>query len=319
MADLSYQPKVYRDSGGDRMVIANGGQILVEPGGSVMGGNPSGAADYFVDLNVSATGDGSMGDPYSTVEEAIDSSNISIGDDSGYRWWARRNRIFVMGDGIEESLTVWPEKCDMIGLGSDLHPFPRITGAHTCAAAKVGLRLINLGFVASGTGAVLNFVAGCHGLQIFGCYYQVSAAGNTYAITIADSAHVRIEGSRIITTSGAITTSIFGTAINITGTAAIHDLNILDNNIFATAGIAVAAGNCHGSLIKDNVIRAVGGLCINDDSKEIACINNRLISSDAGLVEAAFCDWNPLLAVGNLCTSDTAVNAPIPLVAVLTS
>jgi len=319
MSDSTYQPKVYRDSGGDRMVVAAGGQILVEPGGSVMGGNPSGAADYFVDLNVSATGDGSMGSPFATVKEAITASNISIGDASGYRWWARRNRIFIMGDGITESLTVWPEKCDMIGLGSDLHPFPRITGAHTCAVAKVGLRLINLGFVATGTGAVLNFVASCHGLQILGCYFQVSAAGNTLAMTIADSAHVRIEGCRIITTSGKITTSIFATAINITGTAAIHDLNIVDNNIFATAGIAVAAGECNGSLIKDNVIRAVGGLCINDDSAEIACVNNRFISSDAALAEGGFCDWNSLLAVGNLCTSDGAASTAIPKIVVLTS
>ena len=318
MADTTYIPKTYRKDGGDTFVVASGGQILVEPGGSVMGGNPSGAADYFVDLNVSATGDGSMGSPFATIAEAITASNLSIGLTAN-RWWARRNRIFIMGDGITESLTVWPEKCDMIGIGTDLHPFPRITGAHTCAVAKVGLRLINLGFVASGAGAALNFVAGCHGLQILGCYFQASAAGNTLAMTIADSAHVKIAGCRIVTSAGAITTSIFATAVNITGTASIHDLNVLDNNIFATAGIAVANGTCHGSLIKDNVIRVVGGLCINDDSDDIACVNNRFISSNASLAETSFCDWNRLLAVGNKCVSNTAMNADIPTIVVLTS
>lgn len=35
MVDTTYQPKVYRDSGGDRMVVASGGTLLVEAGGTV--------------------------------------------------------------------------------------------------------------------------------------------------------------------------------------------------------------------------------------------------------------------------------------------
>ena len=149
------------------MVVADGGQILVQPGGSVMGGNPTGAADYFVDLNVSATGDGSMQSPFQTIAEAITASNTSIGLTAN-RWWARRNRIFVMGDGIEEDLTVLPEKCDIIGCGSDLVPYPRVIGAHTIAAAKVGCRFINVGFQATGTDDLFVIPAGCHGLQFLG-------------------------------------------------------------------------------------------------------------------------------------------------------
>ena len=318
MSDATYQPKIYRDKGGDRQVVKYGGQILVEPGGSVMGGNPSGAADYFVDLNVSATGDGSMGSPFATIAEAITASNTSIGLTAN-RWWARRNRIFVMGDEITESLTVLPEKCDIIGIGSDLNPFPRIIGAHTIAVAKVGCRLINLGFVASGTGDTFVIPVSCHGFQVLGCTFFASAAGNTKALEITDSAHVKIAGNKFITGAGVITTGIYALAIGIEGTAAIHDLNIEDNFIFATAGIAIAAGNLQGSFISRNTIRVVGGLAINDDSDDIACVNNRFISSNAARAEAGFCDWNSLLAVGNVVTSDTARNAPIPLEVALTS
>ena len=318
MSDSTYLPKVYRRQGGDVMVVASGGQILVEPGGSVMSGNPSGAADYFVDLNVSATGDGSIASPFATIAEAITASNTSIGLTAN-RWWARRNRIFVMGDGITESLTVLPEKCDIIGCGSDLYPFPRVIGAHTIAVAKVSCRFINMGFQASGTGDLFVIPVSCHGLQFIGCTFTASDAGNTKCLEITDSAHVLVKDCKIITPSGAITTSIFAVGISIEGTAAIHDLQIEDNFIFATAGIAIANGTLQGSVIARNIIRVVGGLAINDDSDDVVCVDNRFVSSNGGLVEAQFCDWNSLLAVNNLASSNTAQSGNVPAAVVLTS
>ena len=146
MADTTYQPKVYRKQGGDVMVIAAGGQILVEPGGSVMGGNPTGAADYFVDGNVSTTGSGTIDSPYSTFAEAVAASNTSIALTAN-RWWARRNRIFIMGDDLEEDIVLLPEKCDVIGVGSsDNYPMPCIRGNHVPIGTKMGCRFFNTRF-----------------------------------------------------------------------------------------------------------------------------------------------------------------------------
>ena len=39
MADASYQPKVYHKQGGDELVVASGGAITVEPGGTIGGTN----------------------------------------------------------------------------------------------------------------------------------------------------------------------------------------------------------------------------------------------------------------------------------------
>jgi len=280
--------------------------------------NPTGAQDYYVDLNVADTGDGTIAAPFATLAEAITASNTSIGL-SANRWWARRNRIFVMGDGITESLTVLPEKCDIIGIGSDLYPFPRIIGAHAIVLNKVACRFINMGFQATGTGDLFAAPAGCHGLQFLGCTFTPATAGNTKALEITDSAHVRVKWCDILTSAGALATSIFGLGIGIEGTAAIHDFDISDNFIFGTAGVAVANGTTQGSRISRNTIRAEGGLCINDDSDDVACVDNRLISSNAGLVEANFCDWNSLLAVNNIGSSNSAHNAPVPAVVVLTS
>jgi len=303
MADVSYQPKVYRKMGGDILVVANGGQILVEPGGSVMGGNPTGAADYFVDLNVSATGDGSMQSPFATIAEAITASNTSIGLTAN-RWWARRNRIFVMGDGIDEDLTVLPEKCDIIGVGADLVPYPRIIGHHTIALAKVGCRLINLGFTLDGTGVGITIPAGCHGFQIIGGHMQPSAAGNTVGIQITDSALVRILGFNLYQNPAAPGTGICAVGIAIAGTAATHQFRIEGCFIRATEGIDVVASSpAYDSVIIDNTIHATA-LCIDENSDLVYTINNRLITDadvdgDAG---AGGIDCKVEYSAGNIVT-----------------
>ena len=308
-----YQPKVYRKDGGDTMVVAAGGKIEIETGGIILGPNPSGAQDYFVDGNVSVTGDGlSWTSAFKTLAEAIAASNISIAL-SANRWWARRNRIFVCGDQeINEDLTVLPEKCDIIGVGTDLLPFPRIIGNHTIAVAKVGVRMINLGFIAEGTGDLLVLPAGCHGFQMIGCFMH-PATTSTKALEITDSAHVRIIGNEITVGAGDMAV-IFGVGISIEGTASIHDLLIENNRITATIGIAIANGTLKGSLIRNNVIRATG-LTIDEDSDDVQIVDNRLISDAAGDGSGAdaVIDCNLALAVGNRITCSDHVNAPFPI------
>lgn len=319
MPDSSFNTKVYKKQGGNVMVIAEGGQLIAEPGSNIQWGNPTGAADYYVDLNVSATGDGSLGSPFATIAEAITASNTSIGLTAN-RWWARRNRIFVMGDGIAESLTVLPEKCDIIGIGSDLYPFPRVTGIHIPAAAKVGCRFINMGFQATGTAEIFKALAGCHGLSFLGCTFTSTAAGNTKALALTDCAHVRIEGCNFQPSAGMAATGLFGLGISIEGTASTHDLYVANNRIFATAGIAIAAGDLNGSVVENNVIRAMGaGKACVDSSNEVAFINNRLMTAINDLAVASSCTWNAALAVGNLLNTVQARSADIPIQVVMTS
>jgi hypothetical protein len=295
---------------------------IVNPYGQIItpGANPSGGLDYYVDLNTAnATKDGlSWGSAFATIAAAITASNASIGL-SVNRWWARRNRIFVVGDGITESLTVLPEKCDIIGLGSDLYPFPRVIGAHAISLAKVACRFINMGFQATGTGDLFVIPAGCHGLQFLGCTFTAATAGNTKALEITDSAHVLIEGCKFLTSAGALTTSIFAVAISIEGTASIHDLAIKNNWIFATKGVAIANGTLQGSVVSDNYVRVTSGLAFDDDSDDVAFVNNRIITATADLVVANACDWNEALAVGNFITTATGRSGEIPIKVVMTS
>ena len=270
------------------------------------GANPTGAMDYFVDLNRTVAADGKSWDKaFTTIAAAITASNASIGLAKN-RWWARRNRIFVVGDGITESLTVLPEKCDIIGLGSDLWPFPRVTGAHTIALAKVGCRFINMGFQASGTGDLFVIPAGCHGLQFLGCWFGASNAGNTKALEITNSALVKIAGCRIVQSPAAYGTGIFGIGISIEGTSATHETMIEGNFIDATVGVKVVASSPgYGSVINGNIIKSVS-YWVDDDSDTFMVINNRACTAINCATSTAGYDFNLDLASGNLQTEGNA-------------
>ncbi len=307
-----YQPKVYKDSGGDRQVIAAGGILRMEPGSLIQYANPTGAADYYVDGNVSATGDGSIDSPFLTLAEAITASNTSIGLTAN-RWWARRNRIFVMGDQeIDEDLTVLPEKCDVIGIGTDLVPYPRVIGHHIIAAAKVGCRFINMGFINDAITDLFVIPAGCHGLQFLGGQMVPNVAGSTKALEITSSAHVIIRGVEIVTNAGNHTAGIFAQAISLEGTAGSHQTRIEDCPLIrATEGIAIAS-DClaANTVIARNLIHATA-LTINDDSNLAYVIDNRLITDvDTDSDPADGIDCKEEYACGNILTgSGTEGNA----------
>lgn len=277
-----YQPKVYKDSGGDRQVIAAGGILRMEPGSLIQYANPTGAADYYVDGNVSATGDGSIDSPYLTLAEAITASNTSIGLTAN-RWWARRNRIFVMGDQeIDEDLTTGAEKCDIVGVGTDLLPFPRILGNHIFTTKCTGMRLINLGFMATAATALLTFPDLNHGWQLIGCEMWPFLGGSTHAVRVQGCAHWKVLDCRIRPNVG--DSSLFAEGIKQeVGSAQGHDNEIAGNYIRATEGIHALAGvSVQPGEIHHNRIHATA-LTVNDESGLWEGYDNRLISdADSG-------------------------------------
>jgi hypothetical protein len=269
------------------------------------------AGKYYVDLNVAATGSGSPDHPFATVAEAITASNASIGL-AANRWWARRNKIFVCGDGITENLTVLPEKCDIIGCGSDLVPYPRIIGHHTIALAKVGCRFINIGFTLDGTGVGLTIPAGCHGFQILGGMLQPSLAGNTVGVQITDSALFKIQGFEIHQNPGAYGTGICAVGIAIAGTASTHQFLIDDCFVEAAEGIDVVASSpAYGSRIKNSIIKATV-LTIDDNSDTVIVTDNRLITAANIATTTDGYDFNLALASGNILTGLNGVAATVP-------
>ncbi|HUU46380.1 MAG TPA: hypothetical protein VM118_11675 [Acidobacteriota bacterium] len=293
--------------------VLNGQPLMRTASGLIPIGavNPTGALDYYVDLNVSASGDGlSPATAFGTIAEAIAASNISIGLTAN-RWWARRNRIFVMGDGITESLTVLPEKCDIIGMGSDLYPFPRVIGVQTIAAAAVGCRIINMGFISTGAGATMTIPAGCHGFQLLGCLFLPTVTGSTIGLSITDTAACKIIGNTFQPAAGDPATGVYATCISVLGTVG-HEMEIAENKMWGTAGILIAATVAgFGSILRENIIRAID-LPINDDSDDFMIVNNRWITDINTGTSTAGWDFNLALAVGNIQMGVTGLCDTVP-------
>lgn len=258
------------------------------------------AGTYYVDLNVAATGGGSPDHPFATIAEAITASNTSIGL-AANRWWARRNRIFVCGDGIKEDLTVLPEKCDIIGCGSDLYPFPRVIGRHTIALAKVGCRFIKMGFQATSATDLMTIPAACNGLQFLNCLFVPKSSGTTVGLGITDTAAMKISGCSF-QVSGGTMANIFGTAISLLGTVG-HECEISYNKIIGTVGILTATALVAlGSHMNNNFIHATG-LTINDVAQDYYVYDNRLVTDvdiDSDTTLGIVC--KPELACGNIIT-----------------
>jgi hypothetical protein len=297
-------------------------------GGGIPAGSEIGAADYYVDGNVAFTGDGSLNYPFSTLSEAIAASNTSIGLRDN-RWWARRNRIFAMGDHeLTEDLTIFPEKCDIIGVGYDVEPGPTLTGHHTIAAVATGMarstRWYNFRFQNDDAGECIHLPTLSPAVEFHGCTFEPLATGSTHAVRLADDNRgFKMIGSRIlVSVAGAPAAGIFAEGIKVEGNGQ-HDMIIANNYIHATEGIHIVAGTAgYNGIIDNNRIRATA-LTINDASGLFAVTNNNLHTAAIANVAAGalgiVCEI--LYASGNKLTGANtgAENADYPFVVALTS
>ena len=104
MADLTYQPKVYRKQGGDELVVADGGKITVESGGEI---------DLKI-LTNGAPGAGISGGTGTVFKSSV----IRIGD-------IIKTSILIDLTGLSSSTT----DLDIIGQGTDPAYLGQITAA----------------------------------------------------------------------------------------------------------------------------------------------------------------------------------------------
>ncbi len=221
---------------------------------SPFGKNPTGADDFFVDGNVLVSEDGTSFDaPVKTFAEAVTLSDASI-TNSQNRWWARRNRIFIVGDRLTETLTVLPTKCDVIGLGScDSFKMACIRGNHTLASGN-GCRFINVHFDPATAADMFIFpTGGAAQPEFHSCEFKAAGAATAVsAIDITNVPYFKIINCDFI---GAFS----GPVIDI-GAGAVNGCRIVGNYIIGAAddgisetGVATATGTERG-LIANNYI-----------------------------------------------------------------
>ena len=260
------------------------------------------AGEYYVDGNVSATGDGSIDHPFSTLEEAIAVSDAAIALTAN-RWWARRNRIYCVGDTLTEDLVKFPTKCDVIGCGSyDGNTKCGLVGNHVPVGESYGTRFFNMWFKSIAVALpIVTLSSEASGVQFIGTTFDAVAGTITNGILSTAMPNLHVLDCDFI---GAFATSNISFGAGEAGGA-----RIIGNRLIGSAGtgITVDIGTTTSweSIIDDNRIRCAG-LWIDDNSDLFVITNNRAITDiDCATYTAGF-DFNLLLASGNIQTGSNA-------------
>jgi hypothetical protein len=274
------------------------------------GCNPSGGLDYFVDGNKSVNGtDGlSWGRAYNTLATAIAASDISIAATRN-RWWARRNRIFVVGDALSENLVKFPTKCDVIGLGSyDGFTRAGLSGRHLPVGESYGTRFFNIHFKAlAHASPIITLTNAAAGPQFRGCMFDGTLGTMTSAILSTACPFLVVDDCDFMGT--------FVTSYITFGAGEAGGTQITRNRMLGTAANGIVApGTTTASwmpLIQDNVIRATG-MPIDEDAGVFYVVNNRLITDiNIGTTTDGF-DFSLALSCGNIMTGLNGVATTVP-------
>ena len=288
-----------RDSGGtEHLVWDTDGRFGA---GGVFADN---GTSFYVDGNAGL--DTNDGKSWATAVKTV-AAGIALADDdiAVTNHWDRRNRLFINGGAYTESLTRFPEKTDVIGVGNtDFLAKAKIIGVQVPAAAVMGCRFINIAFQNVTAANTLDIMAACHGISFINCDI-IGNATTTCGIEINDCADVLIQGCRFYGLSTSSLKQLIG--IQIKGTATNTNLQILDNFICAAQGIIIDATNVVDGVIARNILD-VTTLAIDENADRLLVVDNYWVS--AAVVASSY-DLATTRCVGNwACGSDAMRMVP---------
>lgn len=226
--------------------------------------------------------------------------------------WAKRNTIYVFGDALDEDLVAFPQKTDIVGLGSyDANTMAGLIGNHAPLNTAYGTRFFNMWLKGPAVASpLLTLTNATSGVQLIGC--TLSAAAET-TIGVQATAHpfLKLIGNRF---EGA-----FATSYVTLGAGEAGGLEIIGNRMVdaAAAGIVINASTTFtwkGYLMNNPLIQATT-LCLDDNSDKLYWIGNNFITAAA--VEAGYAaalDVNAKLGANNYLTADNVANVLVPVV-----
>lgn len=274
---------------------------------------------YFVDNNSGADGNSgkSWATPFKTLAKAIAVSNIDIA--RGSDRWARRNTIFYAADTETATLVAFPNKCDVIGVGSyDANTKPGITGNHAPVnAGNYGTRFYNVWFKSPAVASpIITLASSSSGIQFHGCTFDGSAGTVTRGLLATASPFLVVNGCDFF---GTFATGYIGF-----GTGDTAGTVISNNTMHGSAGLGIATvtgtTSSYQTIVKENFISVTTtGITIDDEANSstgiLYCYDNILmngatLTNNAGVT--GIVDCNAARCARNICTgADITVNYPI--------
>jgi hypothetical protein len=267
---------------------------------------------YFVDNNSgSDSNDGSSWDKaFKTFARAVVISNLDIA--RGSDRWARRNTIYYAADTETATIVAFPNKCDVIGVGSyDANDMPGITGNHVPVnSGNYGTRFYNVMFHgAAVAGPIVTLASTSSGIQFIGCRFDAPVSGttNTRAILATASPFLKVINCEF--------RGPFSADYITLGTGEAGGTMIIGNLMQdgADNGIMIGSGTTASwkGLIKGNLIQCADKFIDTQATSVFNVVDNVCISGEALGSSSYVIDLT--YAVGNRVTGND-VSATIPVI-----
>jgi hypothetical protein len=271
---------------------------------------------YYVDCN--SGNDGNPGNsfdaPYKTLAHAIAINNVDIA--RGSDRWARRNVIFLAADTTAENLVAFPNKCDVIGVGSyDANTKAGIYGQHAPVnAGNYGTRFINIWFKSLAVSSPLvSLASSSSGIQFVDSMFDGDLGTVTLAINNSLSTFMKVLNCKF---QGGFATGNINLA-----TGALVGCEISDNIMNGSSGYGILTNASttvsYGGHILRNFIQAAG-VCINDASSKFFVWDNTCITAAAGgSVGAGGIVAGAKMMLRNRLSGSSYANAEVPALGTL--
>ena len=272
---------------------------------------------YFVDGNAGNDGnDGLSWDyPKKTLLHTFSVSHTDIA--RGSDRWARRNTIFIAGDSFTETLTAFPQKTDVIGVGSyNGHKGASICGNHAPVNSAVGTRFINVNFEPVTAADIMTLTGATWGAEFIGCSFKAQDSGDSGIIAISAIQFTACPHDKVINCEfiGAFTGDVIDIAAGAASSMVIKGNTIIGgaNDGIVVSGVATISKGRRG-LIADNYIDVAAKTIDTRATSVFNCVNNRCISAAALGGDSYVID--PTFACGNIITgADASASVPNLLV-----
>ena len=249
------------------------------------------------------TNDGSSWDKaFKTLAAAITANNADVAADK--YGWATRNEIYFTADATTETLTAFPAKCDVIGVGSyDGNDRPGIIGHHAPVnSSNYATRWFNVWFKAiAHASPIITLTNASSGQQFINCMFDATAGTVTSGILSTASPFLKVIDCEF---QGAFATSYISFGAGEAGGA-----KILRNTMTGSLGKGVVLNSgtttSWAAVMKDNFVQCAGQW-VDDDADLLYVINNDAVTAiDCATYTAGF-DMNLLRAARNTQTGSNA-------------
>jgi len=258
---------------------------------------------YFVDGNKSDdSGDGTTWETaYQKLTTAMAASHANIGLTAN-RAWAKRNRIYVVGDELVEDFTAMAQKTDIIGCGANNgYAKAGITGTWIIpdTVDYMSCRFYDLMFTDTGANAIFDLDTQS-GIEFHNCLID-SSTSTTIGIQAEESSWLVIDNCEFSRVSASLGFSTACIQI-VQDTNAIYGCRIENCRINGAAiGIDWNETESYNCIIDNNVIYATG-LPIDCESDDVLVTRNMQMTAvdcDTYAVGTGF-DYDLNHAAGNI-------------------